>query len=158
MDDIRRRFASIDRVPAPDLWDTIELRAAALDPVARVTAVVSPVPLRSPRSSRRPLVLLVATAALLVALVAGALAVGSQRPVLPAIVPVPSASASPSVEPPITAPSGLATDGQAPWVVFIVNDVLDGQDHYLDAVLLRDRHDSWHLMHGAFPRIAALPR
>ena len=90
MDDLRRRFASLDRMPTPDLWDTIELRAAAAGSVARVSAIVTPVPLRSRRSSRRPLVLLVATAALLVALVAGAMAVGSQRPVLPAIVPVPS--------------------------------------------------------------------
>ena len=86
MDDLRRRFASLDRLPAPDLWDTIELRAAAHDPVARVTAVVTPVPMRSRRSTRRSLVLLAATVALLVALVAGALAIGSRRPPLPAIV------------------------------------------------------------------------
>lgn len=124
MDDLRRRFASLDTVPAPDQWDTIELRAAALDPVARVTAVVTPVPLRSRPSSRRSLVLLAATVALLVALVAGALTIGSQRPVLPAIVPVPSASAS--IEASTTpAPSGLASDGRVPWIVFLVNGVPD---------------------------------
>ena len=104
MDDLRRRFASLDRVPRARLWDTIELRAAALDPVARVTAVVTPAPLRSRRSSRRPLVLLVATAALLVALVAGALAVGSRgrssglrsfrSGAWPSVEPSPSASPS----------------------------------------------------------------
>jgi len=76
MDDLRRRFASLDRLSAPDLWDTIEFRAAAHDSVTRVSAVVGPVPVRSGRSSRRSLVLLSATVAVLVALVASALAIG----------------------------------------------------------------------------------
>ncbi len=103
MDDLRRRFASLDRVPAPDLWHTIEVRAAAPEPMTRVTAVVSPVSMRSRRSTHRSLVLILATAVVLVALMAGALVVGSRRAVLPAFVPVPSASAvvasgSPAVE------------------------------------------------------------
>jgi hypothetical protein len=120
MDDIRRRFASLDRVRAPDLWDTIELRAAAHDPVARVTAVVTPLPTRSRRSTRRSLMLLAATVALLVALVAGALVIGSRRPPLPAIVTVPSASASvPSASPAIEAspsPSSSAPTETTPWI------------------------------------------
>ena len=91
MDDLRRRFADLDRVPVPDLWDTIELRAVAHDPVARVTALVTPLPTRSRQSTRRSFVLLAATVALLVALVAGAVAIGSRSPLLPAVVPpVPS--------------------------------------------------------------------
>ena len=120
MDDLRRRFASLDRLPAPDLWDTIELRAAAHDPVARVTAVVTPLPMRSRRSTRRSLVLLAAIVALLVALVAGALAIGSRRPPLPAIVTVPSASASipsasatPGASP---SPSSSASTATTPWM------------------------------------------
>ena len=120
MDDLRRRFASLDRMPAPYLWDTIERRAGALGPLARVTAVVSLVRPRSHRSSRRSLVLLVATVALLVALVAGAIAIGSQRPVLPATVAVPSASATVEASV-IPAPSGLAFDGRPSWIVFLVD-------------------------------------
>ena len=114
MDDLRRRFATLDQVPAPDLWHTIENRAAANEPVTRVTAVVSPVSVRSRRSTSRSFVLLLAAATVLAALVAGALAIGSRRAVLPAIVPVPSAStvieASPS-------PSSSAIPEPKPGVV-----------------------------------------
>jgi len=114
MDDLRRRFATLDQVPAPDLWHTIENRAAAYEPVTRVTAVVSPVSVRLRRSTSRSFVLLLAAATVLAALVAGALAIGSRRAVLPAIVPVPSAStvieASPS-------PSSSAIPEPKPGVV-----------------------------------------
>ena len=85
MDDLRRRFASLDQVPAPDLWTAIEQRAAGAGSVGRVTAVVTPVPVRPRGSNRRSLVLLLATAAVLVALVAGAIAIGSRRAVPPAV-------------------------------------------------------------------------
>jgi hypothetical protein len=96
MDDLRRRFASLDRVPVPDLWDTIETRAAALDRVERVTTFVTPVSLRSRRSNRPSPMLLAATVALLVALVAGAVAIGSGLIKLPATVPDPLSLVGPT--------------------------------------------------------------
>ena len=129
MDDLRRRFASLDRVPCPDLWDQVEQRAAAMGPVARVSAVVTPVPLPPRRSTARSLVVYLAAAALLVALVAGAVAVGSGLVKLPAIVPAPSES--PSVAPsahltPVPSnspePSETASGRAAPWVVFSVQE------------------------------------
>ena len=92
MDDLRRRFASLDGVKTPDLWDAIGTRAAELGPVASVTPVSGPV-LRSRRSSGRPLLALLAAAAVLTALVAGALLMGS-RPIKPPAVVPPEASAS----------------------------------------------------------------
>ena len=62
MDDLRRRFATLDDVSTPDLWETIGARAADLGRVTTVTAVSRPV-LRSRRSSGRPLIVLLAAAA-----------------------------------------------------------------------------------------------
>ena len=111
MDDLRRRFARLDDVRAPDLWDAIGTRAADLGPVAPLTPVSAPV-LRSRRSPGRPVIVLVAAAAVLMALVAGALVIGSGPVKRPAVVP-PEASASivtavtptatPSAEPTATA-------------------------------------------------------
>jgi hypothetical protein len=106
MDDLRRRFADLDRLRAPDLWDEIELRAAALGSVERVTAEPSPV--RS-RSDRRSLALL-AVAALLVALLVTVIAVGSGLVRPPQVIP------SPVVVPPtLRAPSTpIPTDELSP--------------------------------------------
>jgi len=114
MDDLRRRFATLDRVPAPDLWHTIELRAAELEPVRRATPFVGPATLRSRRSTGRTLVLILATGALVAALVAGALAVGSRRAVLPAIVPLPSLTAT------IEAPPAPSPSPVPPWTAGVV--------------------------------------
>lgn len=84
MDDLRRRFAGLDRLRAPDLWDEIELRAAALGSTQRPTLLPVPVT-RSRGFSRRSLVVLLAALALLVALLASAIAVGSGLIRLPAI-------------------------------------------------------------------------
>ena len=100
MDDLRRRFASLDQVRAPDLWEAIELRAAALGPLERVTAIVTPVPIPLRRSTGRSLIILLAATAVLVALVAGAIVVGSglvKRPTIVQVDPSPSQS--------VTAPS-----------------------------------------------------
>jgi hypothetical protein len=85
MDDLRRRFAGLDRLRAPDLWDEIELRAAALGSTQRLTPVPVPVT-RSRGFSGRSLVVLLAALAVLVALLAGAIAVGSGLIRLPAII------------------------------------------------------------------------
>lgn len=100
MDDLRRRFASLDQVRAPDLWEAIELRAAALGPVERVTAVVTPMPSPTRGSTGRSLIVYLATAAVLLALVAGAIVVGSGLVKRPSIVQV-----DPSPSQAVTAPS-----------------------------------------------------
>jgi hypothetical protein len=113
MDDLRHRFASLDRVPAPDLWDQVERRATAMGPVARVSGVVTPMALPPRRSTARSLVFYLAAAAIVLAAVAGAIAVGSGLARLTAIVPAPSESTSFAPE-----PSESASGRGAPWILF----------------------------------------
>lgn len=89
MDDLRRRFATLDAVAAPDQWGEVERRvtAAATD---RVGGTV-----RARGFQSRPLPLLVSLALLLVAVVVAALVAGSQRSRLPAVVPPDDASPAP---------------------------------------------------------------
>jgi hypothetical protein len=106
MDDLRRRFASLDRLHTPDLWDEIELRAAALGSAERVTRVPAPMPVRSRGFSRRSAALVLVAAALLVGLVAGGIIVGSG---LIAPTPTPSAPATPiPTDDPSPSPAGTA--------------------------------------------------
>src|SRR3954471_10287634 len=99
MDDLRRRFATLDRVPAPDLWNEVERRLEALGgtaPTGRL-GIVRPErrgarPDRSRRSatparSRRTFVLIAAAVMIAVALVGGVLAVGSGLVRLSSVVP-----------------------------------------------------------------------
>lgn len=109
MDDLRRRFASLDGVKAPDLWDSIGSRAAGMGPVVSVAPVPGPV-LRSRRSSGRPLLVLLAAAAVLVALLAGALLMGSRPIKPPAVVPP---EASPSTQQAVT-PTSTPTSEPTP--------------------------------------------
>jgi len=128
MDDLGRRFASLDRVPAPELWGQVEQRAATMGAVARVSGVVTPVSLPR-RSTARSLLVYLAAAAVLTALVAGAVTVGSGLVRLPATVPAPSESASaapsalstpvPSTSP---QPSEVASARAVPWIAFSVHE------------------------------------
>jgi len=77
MDELRRRFASLERLRTPDLWDEIELRAGALVTTEPVTPAPVPTPVLSRGLSGRSAAVLLVAAGLLVALVAGAVAVGS---------------------------------------------------------------------------------
>ena len=78
MDDLRRQFDSLDRLRAPDLWAEVELRAAAMSSAERLTQVETrTVVVPSRVNAGRPLAVLLVAAALLAALLAGALAVGS---------------------------------------------------------------------------------
>jgi hypothetical protein len=125
MDDLRRRFASLDRVRAPDLWNAIERRAAAGGATTRVSAVVRPAGMPSGRSSRRQLVLLLAVAALLAALVVGAFVTGSLRPDLLAIVVNPPATVVP---PETAAPSAAPAASPAPATPTAVRSWMTGQE------------------------------
>jgi hypothetical protein len=168
MDDLRRRFADLDQVRAPDLWDAIELRAAAHVSIERVGAVHAPVPVPSRGSGGRWILVLVATGAMIVALVAGAFAVGSGLVDLPASVPV-DVSPSPSVRSvpsasvvdwtgplrpdPDTMPLVLmepdATDGGAVWT-----DGPDAQVAWIDIEAVRAtdfRRLEWRLELGGVP-------
>jgi len=93
MDDLRQRFASLDRLRAPDLWDEIQLGAAALGSAERVVPVRVPIPVRSRGFSGRTAVALLVAAALLGGLLAGAIIVGSV--LIPPPSPTPSAPATP---------------------------------------------------------------
>ena len=137
MDELRRRFASLDRLPAPDLWAQIEQRATAMEPVARVSGVVTPVSVRPRRSGARSVLVYLAAAACLVALVAGAAAVGSGLVRLPAIVPAPSESASlapsPAPSTPVASntpePSVIASGRDAGWILFDVHEGSGTRSH-----------------------------
>ena len=89
MDDLRRRFADLDELRAPDLWADIEQRAAAAPVTGRITRVPTTAPSWSP-GLNRSLVLGLAVAGLVVALVAGAIATGSRLVRPPDVVTQPS--------------------------------------------------------------------
>ena len=126
MDDLRRRFASLDDARAPDLWDAIASRAADLGPVPAVSRVSAPT-LRARRSPGRPLIVLLAAAALLIALVAGALVMGSGPDKRPAVLTPPDASASDAAVPPTVTPSpdAPATDSPAAPVRLVAYTVTE---------------------------------
>ena len=99
------------------------MRAAALGPVERVTAVVTPMPIATRGSTGRSLIVVLATAAVLLALVAGAIVVGSGLVRQPTTVqvdpsPSPSVTASSAASPtecpptqPVAAPSAEPREG-----------------------------------------------
>jgi hypothetical protein len=107
MDDLRQRFETLDRVPAPDIWSEVERRLEGLGsttPAGRLVAVKpewrgaraersgrSSTPIRS----RRQIALVVAAALIATLLVGGALAVGSGLVRLTSVVP-PSPEATPA--------------------------------------------------------------
>jgi hypothetical protein len=115
MDDLRVRFATLDRVPVPDVWADVERRLEALGmavPTRRLATVQPewrrPISEGSSGSAhlpaRRHRVGLVATAALIAALlIGGAIAVGSGLIRRTSVVP-PSPDASFSTAPTSTAP------------------------------------------------------
>jgi hypothetical protein len=132
MSSLRDRFATLDHMPMPELWPDVEQRAADLRGAEPVTSVTVRFPghATGQRDGTRALL---SAATLLVALLAGAIAVGSGLVRLPAIPPAPvvSPSPAPSLAPsppsasPVStispAPSGVASDGPAPWIAFQVN-------------------------------------
>ena len=143
MDDLRRRFATLDDVSTPDLWETIGARAADLGHVATVTSVSRPV-LRSRRSSGRPLIVLLAAAAVLVALLAGALVMGSGPVKRPAIVPPDtSTSIGPTAAPTATSstePTPSATpQGPARLVAYTVREPIKDCQRPLQSLCSVDR-------------------
>jgi hypothetical protein len=117
MSSLRDRFATLDRVPMPELWSDVQQRAAHLRSAEPVTSVTVGSPVRSTRLGDRTMAPL-AAAALLIALLAGAIAVGSGLVRLPAILPAPlvSPSGAPS---PISATQS-PSDAPAPWIIFLV--------------------------------------
>jgi photosystem II stability/assembly factor-like uncharacterized protein len=107
MDDLRQRFATLERVPVPDLWDEIERRhegSGSTTPAGRLVAVKpewrnaraersrgSSTPIRI----RRRVALLVAAALIATLLVGGAFAMGSMLERLTSVVP-PAPEATPA--------------------------------------------------------------
>src|SRR6266566_8853167 len=111
MDDLRKRFASLDRVPVPDLWSDVEHRLEALATTVPTGRLVGPGlawrgsgDREAPRRAGRPVsrahqLPLVAWAALMTLVLLGvAVAVGTGLVRLPAVVP-PSTPSSPSALP-----------------------------------------------------------
>jgi hypothetical protein len=109
MDDLRDRFATLDRVPVPDVWSDVERRLDVLGTNVPTGRLVSVKPAwrgaanaetssesAAPIRSRRTVVLLAATILLAALLVGGAIAVGSGIVRLSSVVP-PSPSPGPSL-------------------------------------------------------------
>ena len=133
MDDLRQRFATLDRVPAPDLWNEIERRLegfGSTTPAGRLVAVQpewrgaraersrrSSTPFRS----RRQIALLVAAALIATLLVGGAFLVGSGLVRLTSVVP-PSPEAphatSPGPSPVVGSPSPVIAATATPLNAF----------------------------------------
>jgi Kelch motif/Galactose oxidase, central domain len=135
MDDLRDRFATLDHVPVPDVWNDVERRLEALRAAAPTGRVVAVRPGRRsamtgarPRSSnmsggRRSVGLLAAATLIAALLVGGAIAVGSGWVRLSPIVPPaldatpPSPAASPSASPSPTADLTPSVTGSGSWSV-----------------------------------------
>jgi hypothetical protein len=123
MDDLRQRFATLDRVPVPDIWSDVEHRLEALGTAAPTRRLVAVKPRWSapigsaapgPRNlaARRNRAALLAAAALIVALLIGAaFAVGSGLIRLASIVPPPEASFSTTPPPASTEPVASPSSG-----------------------------------------------
>ena len=139
MDDLRDRFATLDRVPVPDVWSDVERRLESLGAAAPTGRVVPVRPGRrgvTPGVSRRSAIMpggrrnvgLLAAAMLIAALlVGGAIAIGSGLVRLSPIVPPaldatlitisPSPSTSPSVSPSPTPGLTPSVVGSGSWSV-----------------------------------------
>jgi len=153
MGDLRDRFATLDRVPVPDVWSDVERRLEALGTASQPERLV-PVRTASPstiagrpswpvtrRGGRRSIWVLAAAALIAALLVAGAFAVGSGLVRLTSVVP-PSPDASliapapsliaPSPVLPTTRPS-VPTD---PWVA--TESMKKFRDIGMSTTLLRD--------------------
>ena len=112
MDDLRRRFATLDRVPVPDVWSDVERRLELLGTGAPTTRPVTRndrrrsiedgLSRRPPLQAGRPVWLVIAAGLIAALLVAGALAVGSGLVRLTAVLPP---SPDPSVITPRPSPS-----------------------------------------------------
>jgi hypothetical protein len=141
MDDLRDRFATLDHVPVPDVWNDVERRLEALGGAAPTGRVVAVRPGRRgamtgalPRASnmtggRRNVGLLAAATLIAALLIGGAIAVGSGwvrlSPIVPPALdstlitnpPSPSPSTSPSVSPSPTPGLTPSVIGSGSWSV-----------------------------------------
>ena len=145
MDELRRRFAAIDHVAAPDLWTEIERRADVLDAVRSTRPVDAARPAwrtatgigqASSFGGRQMVVLLILVAALIAVLV-GALIAGSPRPddirtvVVPSLaVPVPAPTAA-SVQPPRSGAGTWTAAGPLPANAYLQAATVLGDDTVL---------------------------
>jgi hypothetical protein len=122
MDDLRRRFAALDEVPAPDLWSDIERRADAAS-VASRPARLTPVEAASwrartaspsmPGLHRRPIAAWLVLIALLLAALIGVLLVGSRRAETVVVLqPSPRDSAPPIATAVIATPALTCAEAQ----------------------------------------------
>lgn len=114
MDDLRRRFAVLDRVPVPDVWGDVERRLQTLGaPAPTGRLVVTPGRTASIASApgatthwmdRRPTLAFLIAAAVVAALVLGGLAVGAGIFRSPSVVP-PSLPSLPSPQASLESPA-----------------------------------------------------
>jgi hypothetical protein len=127
MDDLRQRFATLDRVPVPDVWSDVEHRLEALGSAAptRRLVAVKPERQRAPdiRWARSPGLIgrhrafaLLIAAALVAALIGGAIAVGSGFVRLSSVFP-PSPEESAVISPlPSRPPASQSPKGTGSWI------------------------------------------
>jgi hypothetical protein len=121
MDELRDRFATLDRVPVPDVWNDVERRLEAFERRTRGGIVAGKPAWRGAPTEERPLrsgvpfgragIVLLAAALIVGLLVVGAVAVGSRLTRLPSVLPTPqTGSPSPSAPSPTQSPSVALTE------------------------------------------------
>jgi hypothetical protein len=110
MDDLRIRFATLDRIPVPDVWNEVERRLAAPPTVLRTRRVVAVHPEARRTLPERSTRLLLAAALVVALIVGGAIVVGGLTQ--PSIV-----APTPQQTPVVTAPPSTASAGSEPWVL-----------------------------------------
>jgi hypothetical protein len=119
MTDLHTRFRTLDRLSTPDLWDSIEERALAMQPTKR----------------RNPW-LLVAVMLLLTLIVGGAVLVGSGIVKLPAVV---DASASPSASAPASADASSSPVAPVPASWTATGEMVEARSFHTATQLLDGR-------------------
>ena len=171
MDDLRQRFASLDRVPVPDLWSDVERRVEALATTVPTGRLVGRGPAwrssgerTTPRRASQPVGLghrvpLVVWAALLTLMLLGiAVAVGTGLVRLPAVVP-PSTPPSPSAVPSLTAsqaPPSPSVSGPVGGGPLLVQDLPRFGDHGVHDVAALDAGTGARTQLGTLPGAGVL--
>ena len=175
MDDLRDRFATLDRVPVPNVWSDVERRLDALGTTAPIGRLVAVKPewrgtandaarshgSATPIRGRRDVALLAAATLMAVLLVGGAIAVGSGLVRLSSVVPpppspqsLPAATQSPS---PLESAPSPAPAGPLGGGLILAQSWKGLNDHGSHDVFVIDPGTGEQTLLGTLPPVDANP-